>query len=52
MNKNIHNRHFRKLYNIFNHELSWIEEPQILEFRVSDKGMSMELVLKLNNKDI
>ena len=46
MDKNIHNRHFRKLYNIFNHELSLIKEPKILEFGVSDQAMSTEFFLK------
>jgi len=46
MYNNIHNRHFRKLYNIFNHELSLIKEPKILEFGVSDQAMSTEFFLK------
>jgi hypothetical protein len=46
MYNNFHNRHFRKLYNIFNYEISLIKKPKILEFGVSEQAMSTKFFLK------
>ena len=42
----INNRHYRKLHDLFNFDLSNIRSPKILEFGVSERGVSTDFFFK------
>lgn len=51
MSLNLNNRHFRKLFNIFDKDLSLLKKPKILEFGVSDQAMSTSYFLEYCEKN-